>query len=328
MQKKIIGLIVVAVSTWVLASARPASLSEWLDCFFSGRTNCSQQQNQQTVSQISQPKQEENTNDTTLNNLVKSLNRNDKPAQQLDTSTPSKETVGEASDSGFLAAYKNFQQNPPKPFAPSILNQTSLPKGQSKFNDFASCGAQSGNEQTNTQGGNLSGSGKDCMPENQGGKLKNQIWYAIKTAADKSGAKIQFISCFRAGATITGSGRTSKHASGEAADVKINGSDKQKQDFLLAYMALTGEYNSSGYYEGQMEHVHLGGDCGPWCAFKGTNPGNGQTGGIPEWAKTGLLRAGLSAEDKSARPPKPEAQKKAQNAVGLNCGNSSNLPTS
>jgi hypothetical protein len=205
-----------------------------------------------------------------------------------------------------LQAIQSAQnQNPfmaPDGSTPPVLNYG--------MNDTGNFTGQFACSQNN--GGSVTGLDRaDCKPKNKGGQIENELFYAIVNAAEVSGAKVSLVSCHRPGATIAGSGNISKHASGEAIDLKPTGSEQQKMKFILAVLANTDKYNSIGSYAGE-SHTHVGADRNQfWTHFlKGVS--------FPPLYKTqAFLRAKVAHFDKNKT--KAEVSKNAKEALKQIC---------
>lgn len=229
--------------------------------------------------------------------------------------TDIKERTVESGQSHVAEMQKAYKEA--KPFDSSVLspNPADITKaGGTPFTGKFACDKNAG--------GTFSGSGQD-RPKNQGGKIEDELFYAVANAAKASGAKVTLVSGFRAGATVAGTGKTSQHASGKALDIKIEGDENKKANFITFFIANTDKYNSLGSYAGKLSHTHVGGDCGGrWCHFKGKE--GGTPGQAETWKKKGLLQAELHEDDKSTT--KPVANEKAKRGAAGLCGK--NTPTS
>jgi tetratricopeptide (TPR) repeat protein len=106
-------------------------------------------------------------------------------------------------------------------------------------------------------------------PRNQGGKVANELYYAIANAAKVSGVNVVSVGCYNF-RTIAGSNNLSKHANGDACDVLPKGEDAKKTAFLVLFLANTGNFNTVGSYaDRKFDHSHLGADCGgTWCPYQ------------------------------------------------------------
>lgn len=239
------------------------------------------------------PDSKANTNSTQTSNPISQTPTSAMLEQQRQLNATIQEEGG--------AAFQNKYSQPKTPPIQSTLPSIFPQNGSELGGDFA-C--------KKNAGGSVTG-GADCKPVSQGGKIKDELYNAVRNAAEASGAKVNLISCLREGATVAGTGKQSKHAIGEALDVKIDGAnDSVKTKFIVYFMANTKKFNSVGSYEGKLTHTHLGADCGTtWCPFGAK---------AEPWKELAFKASGLS---QNMRPPKVVAWSGAKRASFQMCGN-------
>jgi hypothetical protein len=217
-------------------------------------------------------------------------------------------TSNEKSTAEFNNQVRQAQAGQLPRYSDSVLNQSGL-QGTPDFYD----GKFVCNENNN---GTFAGNER---PRNQGGKVSNELFYAIANAAKASGANVGSFGCFNS-RNIAGTNTPSKHSTGDACDVVLKGNDAKYTAFLVMFMANTGNHNTVGSYRNRnFDHSHLGADCGgTWCPYQ-------KGAGLEPWKELAfrtVYQACGKNFNPSDRPSKKWIQDCAKKAVETFCNKS------